>query len=349
MNTFKKVSIGLLVLVLGTVLRTLYFAGAFKQITPVQSGSEMHLRGITGAEDITIDTSTGMALVSSDDRRKARAGMPVKGGIFQLDLNTTPVRFKELRVTIAGDDDFHPHGISLYVDPTDQSKWLFAVNHRSSGHSVEIFQYLDSALVHAETIQSELFKSPNDLVAIGRRSFYFTNDHDQEGGVSSWKDFLVIGTGQVGYFDGKQATILAKGIRYANGITVSPDGKRLYVAACTDGSVLVFNRMPFKQMGKIACGTGVDNLEWDAEGNLWSGAHPKMLAFLGHAKDSTSRSPSEVVQINVQDPENPKVKTVYLNDGNPLSGSSVAAYYRGKLLVGSVFENGILVLEASQR
>lgn len=348
MNILKKVFIGVAILVLGTVLRTLYFAGAFKRITPVQIGSEVHLRGMVGAEDITVDHSTGMALVSSDDRRKARAGSPVKGGIFQLNLNATPVEFKELPVTVDG-DDFHPHGISLYVDPADQSKWLFVVNHRSTGHTVEVFQYQDTVLLHSETIKSEAFKSPNDLVATGRRSFYFTNDHDQEGGVSSWKDFLVIGTGQVGYFDGKQASILAKGIRYANGITVSPDGKRLYVAACTDGSVLVFNRTPFQQVGKIACGTGVDNLEWDTDGNLWSGAHPKMLAFLGHAKDSTARSPSEVIQINLKDPENPKVRTIYLNDGNPLSGSSVAAYFQGRLLVGSVFENGILVLDHSQQ
>jgi hypothetical protein len=36
---------------------------------------------------------------------------------------------------------------------------------------------------------------------------------------------------------------------------------------------------------------------------------------------------------------------VYLNDGNPLSGSSVAAPYKGKIYVGGVFDDGVLVLK----
>ena len=37
------------------------------------------------------------------------------------------------------------------------------------------------------------------------------------------------------------------------------------------------------------------------------------------------------------------VNQVYLNDGNPLSGSSVAAPYKGKIYVGGVFDDGVLV------
>ncbi|MBK8654769.1 MAG: hypothetical protein IPN20_12880 [Haliscomenobacter sp.] len=96
-----------------------------------------------------------------------------------------------------------------------------------------------------------------------------------------------------------------KWIRYANGITASPDGKFLYMAACTDGAIYVYQREPFQKIREIECGTGVDNLEWDAEGNLWAGAHPKMLAFLLHARKSDNRSPSQVLKINLQNPENP--------------------------------------------
>ncbi|MBW2022428.1 MAG: hypothetical protein JRI51_06095 [Deltaproteobacteria bacterium] len=38
-----------------------------------------------------------------------------------------------------------------------------------------------------------------------------------------------------------------------------------------------------------------------------------------------------------------KITEVYLNDGTPISGSSVAAYFRGKLLIGSVFDPKFLV------
>ncbi|MBK6949949.1 MAG: hypothetical protein IPH16_19410 [Haliscomenobacter sp.] len=136
-----------------------------------------------------------------------------------------------------------------------------------------------------------------------------------------------------------------KGIRYANGITASPDAKFLYMAACTDGAIYVYQREPFQKIREIECGTGVDNLEWDAEGNLWAGAHPKMLAFLGHAQKAENRSPSQVLKINLQNPKNPIVDEIYLNNGNPLSGSSVAAVYHNRLFIGSVFEDGIVILE----
>ena len=80
------------------------------------------------------------------------------------------------------------------------------------------------------------------------------------------------------------------------------------------------------------------------EGNLWAGAHPKMLAFLGHAQSPAKRSPSQVLRIGLGDPNAPIVETRYLNLGDPLSGSSVAVFYKGMILVGGVFDDGILLL-----
>jgi arylesterase/paraoxonase len=344
MKTLKRTLATLSALLVLTALRTLYLSGTFISLSPVNTGKEQQIKGMPGAEDIAIDPASGLALVSSDDRRKTRAGTPVRGAIYQVDFQTKPAKIRNLSEASAP-ADFHPHGISLFTDPSDRSKWLFVVNHPKAGPRIELFRYQgDTALVHVETIQDEAIKSPNDLVADSRRSFYFTNDHDVEGGVSSWKDFLVIGTGQVGYWDGEKAEILAKGIRYANGINLSPDGKRLYVAACTDRSILVFQRSPFQQIQRIKCGTAVDNLEWDEEGNLWAGAHPKMLAFLGHAQNPDKRSPSQVLRIDLGDPNAPIVETRYLNLGDPLSGSSVAVFYKGMILVGGVFDDGILLL-----
>lgn len=325
------------------VLRTLYFAGSFKRLYPLGNFHENRITGMIGAEDITIDRATGFAFVSSDDRRATLAGRPVNGAIFLLrlsDKNPNPVSLtKNLKLP-----DFHPHGISLYTHPADSTKWLFVINHKKHAQVIEIFEFRDSLLIHRQSVENELIISPNDVVATGKNTFYFTNDHDSKGGVSSWKDFLVIGTGQLGYFDGEDVVILAKGIRYANGVQMSPDGKKIYVAACTDGSILEYDVRPFKQTDRIKCNTGVDNLEWDEEGNLWVGAHTKMLAFLSHAKNGTNRSPSEVLKISFPQNQPAAVKQIYLNDGNPLSGSSVAAFYRGNIYVGGVFDDGISVL-----
>lgn len=343
----KKIGIGLLVLVVGLALvaiRTLYYAGAFKSIEPTPVAEPLRLTNIVGAEDISVDYVTGMAFVSSDDRRSTRNGHPVKGAIYWVDLNKGGSVVRNL-TSAYPDSDFHPHGISVYNDPMDSTQWVFVVNHRKDKECVEIFQMVDSALVHQTTVSGSLLAHPNDVAAIGRNEFYFTNDHDQPGGISSWKDYLVIGTGQVGYFDGERLRIMADHIRYANGITISPDGERLYVAACTDGSILEFSRFPFQQTARIACGTGVDNLEWDSEGNLWSGGHPKMLDFVAHSKDAQRVSPSEVIQVQFPANAAPQVTRKYLNDGKPFSGSSVAVPYRGRLYIGSVFERGILQVD----
>ena len=347
-SLIKKILLILLLVVVMLTLRSLWYAGFFSTIKMNGQYNEKIIKGLIGAEDITIDQKSGKALISSCDRRGIDAGKGIKGAIYLLDLNKMDTGAKNLTGSFK-QEDFRPHGISLYVDPKDTTKWLHVINHRKEGHFVEIFRYTDTSLIHIQTIKSNLFKSPNDIVATGPNTFYFTNDHsDEMGALRTIKDFLLIGTGSVGHYDGNTVKILANDIRYANGITIDRDSKKLFVAACTDGSIHVYNIEPFQKTGKIKCNTGVDNLEWDEEGNLWVGAHPKLLKFLSHASDANKKSPSHVIKIELNNLENPTIKNYYINDGYLFSGSSVAAVYKNKILVGSVFEDGILLLDTSQ-
>ncbi len=342
MQTLIKIISIFITITIALVIRTLWYAGMFSSISPTSNENVALIPGMIGSEDITIDQTTGLALVSSCDRRKAGKGESVKGAIYLFDFMASPPFYKDLTESF-DQPDFRPHGISLYTDPLDSSKWLFVVNHRLSGHSIEIFQYKDTSLFHVETIRSNMIKKPNDVAGVGKRSFYFTNDHDSDSGsFTAIKDFLMIGTGSIGYYDGKRIQLLDEGIRYANGIAASIDGKKLYVAACTDRSINVYDREPFKKTGNISCKTGVDNLEWDTGGNLWVGAHPKLLKFLSHAKNASQLSPSQVLKINLQNPEKPEISEIYINDGVPLSGSSVAAPYKDIVLLGGVFDDGVL-------
>lgn len=337
----------LLLLIVAMTLRTLIKAGTFKKLNFHSDFAQTMLRGPVGAEDIQIDRIGQKAYISSCDRRKATAGEPNTGAIYAMDLGTSELRPVKMP-TNWSPDDFRPHGISLFRE-ADSSLWLMAVNHPDAGPSVEVFEIRNDSLLHAETIAGEFLKSPNDLVAVGKQAFYFTNDHGTDASVSQWKDFLLIGTGEIGYFDGENGRILETGLRYPNGINVSPSGTELFVALTTDGSIAAYQLNPWGFKYKTHLGTGVDNLDFDEADNLWTAAHPKMLAFLGHAKDPQKRSPSQVLMISPD--ENGQYTTVeepYLSDGNPLSGSSVAVHYQNLVLVGSVFEDGILVLEPAQ-
>lgn len=77
------------------------------------------------------------------------------------------------------------------------------------------------------------------------------------------------------------------------------------------------------------------------------GCHPKLLKFLSHAKDATNRSPSHIIRIELAEDNfsNSKVSDVYMNNGDPLSGSSVAASVGNSILLGTVFEDGILMID----
>lgn len=344
---FFKIFLFIFIILIGLAFRSLWYSGVFSDLQEMSTFNTHIITGIIGAEDITIDHAKGLAFISSCDRRSVLAGKKIKGSIYLLDLNDMDKKPREISSSFQ-QEDFRPHGISFFTDPMDSTQWLHVINHRETGHFIEIFQFRDSILVHHQTIKSNLFFSPNDLVATGKNSFYFTNDHESgRNWLTTIKDFLMIGTGSVGYYDGSNVKLLAKGIRYANGINIDQSYKKLYVAACTEGNIYVYETSPFTKICEIKCKTGVDNLEWDENGNLWVGAHPKLLKFLGHAKDRKKLSPSQVLMIDLKNDQNARVENIYINDGEPLSGSSVAAPYKNTILVGSVFEDGVLVLDKS--
>jgi len=80
----------------------------------------------------------------------------------------------------------------------------------------------------------------------------------------------------------------------------------------------------------------------DADGNLWIGAHPKLLDFVSHAKDQDKHSASQILKLTPIADSDFQVTEVYLNDGSDISGSSTALYYAGVIYMGVVFENKLL-------
>jgi arylesterase / paraoxonase len=346
----KSLKITLLILILLGIYitNTLYQSGYFKTIQNHFDGETQRIKGIVGTEDITIDQSTGIAFLSSDDRWAFRfKKQSPKGSISCLNLNDSIPQLINLTLNFP-QEDFHPHGVSLYSSPTGK-KTLFVVNHRKSGNYIEIFEYKNDSLIHLESISNELLISPNDIVGVGERSFYFTNDHDEK--LSSWrtiKDVLKIGMGNVCYFDGKKMSKTGiENIKYANGINVSLDGKTLFLASTSSNSLLVFERNiasgTLTKSDEIDTKTGVDNIELDKNGSLWIGCHPQQLKFLTHAANKTKISPSEIIRIDYNGKENFKQSSIYMNDGSEISASAVGAVYKGKILIGPVFQDRIIL------
>jgi len=343
----KKVLWIVLVLMLAAVGwggHLLWSAGQFKTIEPHFDGTCRLVRGVVGAEDITIHPGTKVAYISVCDRRALGAGKSGRGGIYAYDLKAA--RSVPVKLTSGPGPDFQPHGISLYVDPGGKDA-LFVINHSGGTHKVEIYDLTAAGLIHRRTVADPALVSPNDIAAVSRNSFYASNDHHFTGGIlKTLEDYLRLSIANVVFYDGRAFREAAAGIGYPNGIAVSPDGRNLFVAGTTQRALNVFDRdlesggLTLKE--RICLDTGPDNIEIDAQGTLWIGAHPQLLKFVAHAKDPGKLSPSQVLKVVLNADGQARIDEVYLNGGDQLSGSSVGAVYQDRLLIGSVFEKKIL-------
>jgi len=133
------------------------------------------------------------------------------------------------------------------------------------------------------------------------------------------------------------------GLVFPNGINVSHDGRMVYVAGTTDRAVHVYDRDPASDAltfrDDIPIHSGGDNIEVDDAGELWIGAHPKLLAMARYAADPSAVVPAQVLRISA---DGKTVEEVFLNDGQPLAAASVAAHRGDRLLIGQIFGNGFL-------
>ncbi len=325
------------------LVNSLIVAGAFKSIQPHLEGTtSLVYSGIPGPEDMDMDNESGLLFISSTNRRKTMAGLPSNDGIFVLSADSAQ-QPRKLATTYPA--EFHPHGISFLR--IGIKSYLFVVNHNPAGNFVEIFEYTDDTLFHQQSITDPSMNSPNDVVAVATNKFYVTNDHGtQKGFKRTLEDFLQLPFSSLLYYNGVSFSKAYGGLKYANGVNVSNDGLTLYVTTTRGRNLLTFNRDQetggLTLANKLSLKSGVDNIDVDADGSLWIAAHPNVLAFVGHAKDSTKLSPSQVLKLTLGPGTTYQVEEVFMDDGRQLSASSIAIRYKGELFVSGVFQRKIL-------
>ncbi len=313
---------------------------------------------MAGPEDIQL--AGPYAIVSADDRRATSAAVaageavnPAFGGIYVMDMRLP--RPDALRMTHDGPADFHPHGLSIWK--LDDHKYrLFLINHPvAGGHTVELFDWdvtQGMTMTHVETITDPHMLSPNDLVATGPRQFYFTNDSGSETDLGRMLEPLLrLSRAQVGYYDGAAARFVIEGLKMANGINISRDGSTLYVAELMAGTMNFYDidleTMDVTFKDHVAINTGIDNIDVDEDGNLWIGAHPKLLAFVSYATDESKLAPTHVMKFTLdhEDGQGGRIDEVMLTDGSDISASTVAVKFGNRIAIGSVMDAHALICE----
>jgi len=350
MKRLKIIGLIFIIIITYNTIRILDQAGVFTSIEPVNAGKEAVIASPPGIEDIAIDNETGFAYLSSEDRRRPGS----RGDIYLMNLNDSTDKIVNLTAGFPK-KDFRPHGISFLKTP-EGKKLLFVISHGDNKNVVEQFEIKGDSLKHIKNYSSSQFISPNDLLAIGQDQFYITNDHTRKKDLlRTLGDFIQFPSGNVLYYDGTRAKQVSEGIPYANGINISLDKTTIFVTSTTTNKILAYEpameTYELKPVYSYDLGYSPDNIDVDSKGHLWIACHPKTLRFLKHVKKASERSPSAVLEVIYQPQYSGKFSQnlQYLNDGDPLSGSSVAAVYdrkQGKtVLVGSVFESKILKFE----
>ncbi len=348
--------VGLVSTTLGVVILVVYtitIAGEFRTIEPHSRAKCETIEGFAGGTEDFIDRPDGTLFVSSPDFRDAEKG----GRIYLVDPKDRSLR----DVTPDLGFSFQPHGVGLWTGP--DSERLFVVNHRDGSgvpdaseadaaetvHSIEIFEVAPNGdLKHISSTRGDALISPNDVAPVGPESFYTTNDHGYGHGIMrTLEDYLRIPAGNVIYGDGGSLHVAWEGSRYANGVAVEPGGKHVYIAETTGFLVRKLARDPetgeLESVATYDLETAPDNLNFDAQGNLWTAAHPKLLTFTKHAKDPAVPSPSQVLRIRPGAGDEFELDEIWLDDGTLMSGSSVAWTNGEEVFTGSVFEGKLVV------
>ncbi len=322
-------------------------SGAFADLEPKLVHDCRHVEVAPGTEDVAIDPSLNAAFISAADRRgwfnaDGDGTVNPRNGIYTLSLDGSDT----VRRVSPAMENFLPHGISLW-EGDDGEQRLFVVNHPPGGEElVEIFSVGEAGtLTHLETVSFPAMRSPNDIVAVGPRQFYATNDRRFKTGLlSTLEAYLALPVTDVVYFDGETGRSVVKGMTYANGINKSADGSAIYVAELLKRRVDVFSRNgetgALKRVKTLPVNTAPDNIDVAGDGALWIAGHSRIFDFVKHAEDPEAIAPSHIIRV---DPRTGRRADVFIDVEGEINGSSVGAAWDNTLIVGAVFDSHVMV------
>lgn len=341
----------ILAVVVSKAFRYVVLMGFHKTVYNHTPGPCRLVEGIEhGSEDIQL-LPGGKALVTSGLRfmeEKNPHYADYVGNVFLIDMNRPDQPAEPVQITGDVDpDSFNPHGLSAWVSSDTGLITIFIINHIGGDSVVEKFNFSPetNTLIHLETIGSGFptFRILNDLIAVSDTEFYFTNYAHY----GIFELYLQVYWGTVGFYDGREGRYAVSGLLLPNGISVSPDGKYIYVVNIGEEQVRTYERASDNSLTFISAtdslNTAPDNINVDPDtGDLWLGCHPIGWKIMRYLHNPSVQSPSQVLRMRVEDGRVVDVTEPFVNDGTLISGSASALYYKGKLAVGSVAGRAVI-------
>lgn len=301
--------------------------------------------GVPGPEDLQIDAARRRIFVSSFDRTAPSGG--ARGAIYVFSLDD-PLAADSWRDRTAGiPEAFEPVGIYYYDD--GETRRLFAAN--AAARAIELYDVSSNGdLRHLETFVERRMTSPNDVVAVGPRAFYVTNDAapGRDSLLGRLHYLLGVASGRILHFDGVAWRAAAEGLRFANGIALSPDGGRLYAAETAARGVRIYDRDA--ATGALApamfapMGAPVRNINTDGAGALWIAASRPAPPSRGEAR-TAGATRALVLRYDDMTGFAGAPKPVFAGDGRALAAPTAAARLGKIVVIGGALEQKFLICD----
>ncbi|ELU18347.1 hypothetical protein CAPTEDRAFT_205699 [Capitella teleta] len=277
------------------------------------------------------------------------AGNGDNGTIYTMELLANIPGFKEIPINWRDHDGkaFDPHGLSVWTDSYNGETFLFVISGSSPGNVVDIFRWEAGCLEHSRRIQNDpSFHAMQDLAAVGKDTFFFTNNLYVPQFRLEYT--LDLHWGSVGYFDGTEGRVVADRLFMPTGIAFSFLHGLLYVTHFGLQELLTFRVEEDAQISLIQTFplySSMMSVDLDeASSLLHTAGHPLMYKALKTMGDPENHSsPSQVLRVNINQHGLLTTITETLVDlGRDLSGSQAAVSRHERLLVGGYTRKAML-------
>ncbi|XP_076458750.1 serum paraoxonase/arylesterase 2-like isoform X1 [Babylonia areolata] len=329
-----------------------HYPGPCKKVENIQPGSEDFYTLPDGLTFISSGFREQCMGPSIDEHFRQHK---IKGRIYLFDFKKVNEGVKELKIASTekfNADTFHPHGISVWEDKKAGHHVVFVVNHpheQPVADRIEkfIFDPDKLELNHHSYYSGEALKVVSDVVAVSGSSFYVSNMFSEH----SWGRMVVEVLGllpwaSLVFCEHSLCQEVAIGLMGACGLATSVVGDQqyIYVAAALGREIRVYRRNPDNSLRLqqiFPLHTFPDNIQVDHKtGDLYAGCHPIGHKILVHLDSPMGNpSPSQVLQLKVQDGNITSVQELFYDHGELISASTSATVYNRKLLIGSIFHN----------
>ncbi|KAI1287155.1 Serum paraoxonase/arylesterase 2 [Mortierella claussenii] len=330
------------------------------------------VKGLQACEDIHIHHASGRAFATCGHAESRKTWYPPMN---KRNSSTDKMAFQDQFVVynilsgeyqvidlvgLPAETDRVFHGLGVHERSATEFT-IFAINHRRSGSVIEVLEYAigDKFALHKETIQHDLIRTPNDIVALGPRSFYVSNDHRYTGGIMrELEGNLRRPWSNVVFYSPEKTFVAFDRVASANGLAANKDNSIIYLSACYGGAIHVLKPQEdytLEEQDYIKLDYYIDNPSVDpTTGDIFVAGHVQPLKMVMGLKvsDKPVVGPSKVVKLSKNPLANSSdnapsylVDTVLIDDGHLISTGTVAALDRKRnvILVGTAFaERGFI-------